>query len=209
MGAEGVSLGRTLVVMDGGETEATIEVRNSLRMPVLVQTKVLDLSGQPSALFVTLPPLYRLDSNQNNRVRLRLTQLPPQDKESVYKVSVISVPSGKTEGNAIKVLLEQRIQLFYRPKSIKDTSYTAAQALEWSVNGGWLRVDNPSLVSVAVPWVEIGGRKEKGRLLLPHGFFQWKLPESGKKLESFSFTYVNEHGALDTIHKELQENDRS
>lgn len=196
--AAGVRLDRTRVVFQDGAREAFVGLTNSLSVPVLVRTTFHDLNEKPIDSFMAIPPVYRLDSGKANRIRLVNVAELPQDKESVFYVTVSCFPAAQAQENSIRYALGQRIKLFYRPASVKhDCSYVANQ-LKWSQEGGYLHVLNPTKVSISMTEVNLGDVKKTVSMLLPGEKSKYKLDKPLKRNQVFSFKYIDEYGGVRT-----------
>ena len=70
----GVIIGGTRVIFDGAKKEASINVNNPDSTPYLIQSWVdMPQDEANKAPFVITPPLYRLESGQQNVERIVLT----------------------------------------------------------------------------------------------------------------------------------------
>lgn len=193
----GVSLQATRVVIENGANEAHLGVTNSLRSPILVHSSFETISGEKSNAFMAIPPLFKLDENRTSRLRIVKTAELPQDKESVFYINVVSIPSSKnTGGSQLNIGLGQRIKVFYRPKNVEGNCQYAAQHLDWSYSKGVLRVNNPTQLSVSMIDFELQGERTKTTMLLPGQQAQW--PMKMQKTERISFRYIDEYGGVRT-----------
>lgn len=128
--AAGVVIGGTRLVYSGAKKEATIRVKNPDDMPYLVQSWVnADLEGNVKAPFMVTPPLFRLNGGRENTLRVMKTaQALPEDRESVFWLSVKSVPpEAEGTGNHLQIAVRTRIKLFYRPASLSGSLEEAAK----------------------------------------------------------------------------------
>ena len=129
-----VVLGGTRVIYEGDKKEATISVRNNEKTPYLVQSWIENFDNNDSAKlpFSVTPPLFRIEAESANAVRIVLTDPRlPTNKESVYWLNVKSIPP--TDPNAVNNLtisINNKIKLIYRPESLSKLD--AASAYEMS-----------------------------------------------------------------------------
>ncbi|MCI1737826.1 MAG: fimbria/pilus periplasmic chaperone [Pseudomonas veronii] len=95
----GVVVGGTRVVYDGSRKEASISVKNTEKTkPYLIQSWVDDgaQTAPGKAPFIMTPPLFRLDAEQENVLRIIRTGGDfPQDRESVFWVNIKSIPASE------------------------------------------------------------------------------------------------------------------
>lgn len=93
----GVNVGTTRVVYQGQDKEANLSVSNTdENSPYLVQSWVsaYEDRNQSADEFIMTPPLFRLDAQSQNILRIIATdvkQLPP-DKESLFLINVKAIP---------------------------------------------------------------------------------------------------------------------
>ncbi|WP_347340785.1 fimbrial biogenesis chaperone, partial [Serratia marcescens] len=89
---------------------------------MLIQTWVESFSPEDKkeAPFVVTPPLFRLEPEQDNIIRVIYSGGNlPQHKESIYWLSVRSIPSTKkSKENKLLITVQNKIKLFYRPKTL-------------------------------------------------------------------------------------------
>lgn len=200
-GADGVTIDRSRVVIEGGKADATLGVSNFLKQPVLVQTSFLNLKNENSSAFLASPPLYRLEAQQSNRIRILKVESLPDDIESVFKVQVTFIPTTPSgQKSQLGIAYGQRIKLFYRPKGLQGDCRYVADQLKWKLENGILSVQNPTKLSISMIKLDVKGKSIDTTMLMPNSSFQWQLPS--KQLSEFSFQYIDEYGGLRT--KEVQ-----
>jgi len=148
----GVVIDGTRVVYPEGKREVSIPIRNNSSQPSLVQTW-LD-NGNPMAQpdqddvpFVLSPPLLRLNPEKSQHLRLVYTQKPlPQDRESLFWLSVLDVPAkietGVENGSRLDLAFRHRIKVFFRPQTLEGTAIEAHKKIVWELHrtdeGKWL-----------------------------------------------------------------------
>lgn len=142
----GVVVGGTRLVYDGNKKESSLNIRNPDKIAYLIQSWVDMPDGvSGKAPFVITPPLFRLDSGQNNVLRVvRAGGNLPSDKESIFWLNVKSIPSAEMKDNTLQIAVKTRIKLIFRPNGVKGTPEEAAQLLKWQRNGNNIQVNNPT-----------------------------------------------------------------
>lgn len=65
-----VTLGATRVICPEGAAGAQLSVSNPQSRPMLVQSKVTDEDHKTPSPFLVTPPLFRLEANQQSRLRI-------------------------------------------------------------------------------------------------------------------------------------------
>ncbi|HBA9587406.1 TPA: fimbria/pilus periplasmic chaperone [Escherichia coli] len=75
--------------------------------------------------FFITPPIIRLNEKEN--IQLRINKLSdieslPTDRESVFSINVMGIPTEdkSNSGGRIKIAINTKIKLFYRPESINN-----------------------------------------------------------------------------------------
>lgn len=159
----GVTLGGTRLVYDGGKKEEALNITNSDQGPFLIQSWAeTQNGGTEKAPFIVTPPLFRLDGNQQNTLRvIRTGGNLPEDRESLFWLNVKSIPtSSKNENaNTLQIAVKTRIKLIYRPQTIKITPEEVAKNLTWSQSGSKLTVSNPTPFYMNFQQIKVGERE--------------------------------------------------
>lgn len=172
--AASVVITNTRVIYAGSSREVTVQLSNNGQQPVLVSAWI-DAGGakrqtdEAEAPFAVTPPLFRMDPDKGQALRISLTQETlPADRESVFWLNVHEVPPvsqlARDGNNVMQLALRTRIKLFYRPKALAGRVEEAPSQLAWRLlpgaNGMTLHVDNPSAyhVSFAGVSLRVGGK---------------------------------------------------
>lgn len=157
--AGGIIVGRTRVIYDADKKEATLSVKNNAdNNPFLIQSWV-DAGGEKTrGPFIITPPLFRLNAQQESNLRISYNgSVLPTDRESVFYINVKAIPSTpKNTKNELKLVVNTRIKLFYRPTKLPGKSFEAPKALTFSRNNGHLVIKNQSPYHVVFSSLSIG-----------------------------------------------------
>ncbi|MBE4893089.1 molecular chaperone [Enterobacter asburiae] len=164
--AGGVTIGGTRLIYEGGKKEASLNVTNSDVSPYLIQSWAeTQNGGADKAPFIVTPPLFRLEANQQNTLRIvRTGGNLPEDRESLFWLNVKSIPAGvkKESGNTLQIAVKSRIKLIYRPQSLlKGSPENENGKLSWTLNGNRLTVNNASAYYMNFQQVKVGGHEIK------------------------------------------------
>jgi P pilus assembly chaperone PapD len=166
----GVVIGGTRVIYPGDKNEVSLSVRNAdSNVDYLIQSWVdnEDENNIVKPPFTITPPLFRLNGDEENLLRIVNTpekgdHKPPQDRETLYWVSVKSI-SGSAEGkkeNQLKLSVRNRIKLIYRPKSLsKSDAAKAYKSLKFTRHKNSWVVENPTPYYVSFKSLKIGGKE--------------------------------------------------
>lgn len=205
LASNGVVLGATRVVYNADKKEASLTVDNHSdnKQYFLIQAWVDDKDGNKNVPFSVTPPLFRLNANKENMLRIVKTgEGLPADRESVYWVNVKAIPPAPAPGeqNVLQLAIKTRIKLFYRPAGLPGKATDAPAALQWSVQGNDLVVKNPSAYSVTLDSVKMGGTEvKKVNLVLPKSDAHYTLPAGAARSGQVSFTTINDYGGVNPV----------
>lgn len=201
----------TRIVAYAEDKETAIEIINDSHETYLVQSWMEDLQGNENNLpLVLTPPVMKLGGKQEGK--LRLVVLPaeiPQDRESVYWLSIQEIPPKAKDGveNKLVLAIRSRLKVFVRPKAVDGTkSSEAVKSLSWSVEreGGktWLKATNPTPYYISLGKLELkaGGSKavmleDKINMPPPMGSQRYEVPRSlqGKSV-TLTYSAMNDYG---------------
>lgn len=127
----GVEIGGTRLVYNSGDSQSAISVRNPDNTPYLIQSWVSnnENSDDGDSPFITTPPLFKLNPNTQNSVRVMLIgNSVPQDRESIYWLNIKSIPSSSADAkNELLIAVKSKMKVFYRPAGLKGDPSLAYQ----------------------------------------------------------------------------------
>lgn len=198
----GVIVGGTRLLYDGAKKESSLSVNNPDKTPYLIQSWVDTLDGgSAKGAFIITPPLFRLDGEQQNVLRVvRAGGGMPEDKESMYWLNVKSIPSGKKQENTLQIAVRSRIKLIYRPTSLKGTTpEQVTDKLTWSHNGNQLQVKNPTSYYMNFNEITVGGHKlDNVTYVAPGSTASFPLPSGSTG--QVNWKIINDYGAIGPAH---------
>lgn len=159
----GVTVDGTRFIFDADKPSITFTVNNTAQQRYLVLSKVLDARGQSGnqVPFITTPPLFPLLPGHSNIVRIMRTGGDlPDDRESLFWLSVASIPEtqSKPSANALQIAIRSRMKLFYRPMGLKGREEEAYRQLVWKVQGSKTQVSNPTPYYVTLFNLRVNGK---------------------------------------------------
>jgi fimbrial chaperone protein len=200
----GILVGRTRVIYDANKKEASLPLSNkSENKPFLIQSWIDNGDGKTRGPFVVTPPLFRLNANDENNLRISYTggELP-QDKESIFYINVRAIPSTpKNDINELRLVIKTRIKLFYRPEKLQGKPYGAYKLLTFARSGGQLLITNPSPYYVVFSYLTVGNTVLKDTdMIAPGGQLNVTLPanNTGNTVE---WSAINDYGGDTTPEK--------
>lgn len=141
----------TRIIYPAQNKEVGIELTNVESTPALLQAWVTGEDGDNAkpVPFVLTPPVFRLDGNKKQTLRLIYThEKLPQDKESLFYFNLLDIPPMPTGDdqaqNYLQISLLSKLKLFFRPNHLKPTIEKAPQALTVALSGKDLTINNPT-----------------------------------------------------------------
>ncbi|HGP4329839.1 fimbrial biogenesis chaperone [Pseudomonas aeruginosa] len=206
----GVTAERTRVIVAEGQRETSLLLVNQNPYPVIVQTWIDDGAPDSSpqtarAPIMPLPPLFRLDPEQQRSLRLlRTGQALPGDRESLYWLNLYEIPPQATgpaaEGQSrLTVTLRTQMKVIYRPRPLARGAEQAPRQLRFERRGETLRVENPTPYFISLAGVELGGdiRLTAAELLPPFSRHSLALRQAlpGGQAE-VRFSWIDDGGNL-------------
>lgn len=203
----GIVVGATRVIFNADKREAELTVENPTKsIPYLVQSWIDNFSESDTQKvpFTMTPPLFRLDSGQENILRIIPTSAAlPQDRESVFMINVKSIPSSEESAkNQLQITVRTRIKLFWRPAALNNEDAAKAyESLTFSRQGSNVVVSNPTAYYVSFYSVNIGGKEIKDAgMVAPRGTLPLKTTASGqvswKAIDDFGGITKEAHATL-------------
>ncbi|MDS1619809.1 fimbria/pilus periplasmic chaperone [Escherichia coli] len=207
-----VRLGATRVIYDPASSGAALAVTNPQTYPILVQSQVLTEDMKGKAPFVVTPPLFRLDGQQQSRLRIvRTGGNFAEDRESIQWLCVKGIPpkaddqwakdkdgksavSDKVSLN-IQMSINSCIKLFVRPGSIKGHPDDVASSLTWHKQGQRVNAVNDTpfymnLVALKVDGHAIGNV----HYIPPFSSYSYELPAGTAR--NVTWQVINDYGGM-------------
>lgn len=174
----GISLSRTRIIYLSTDNAQTLTLQNQGARPYLVQSAVvMSADGHDMAPFITMPPLFRLDANSQNTLRImrKSDAVMPTDRESVFYFTAIAIPgtphpkeadTGSTAAR-VSVGIQNTIKLFYRPAGLVMAAEAAEGRLTFDYLAGKVQVTNPTPYYLTLSRLIFDGTEVKVRESVP------------------------------------------
>lgn len=179
----GIIIGSTRVIYDGDKKETTISIRNPDKSPYLIQSWLDDehntALSKGALPFIITPPLFRLNGDSENALRIVKIGHLPDNKESVYWLNIKSIPaSDPNSKNELHISVNSRIKLFYRPASLSSQAASVAyKKMTFQLNGNVLHAKNPTPFYLSLSELEVNGVAITNLgMVAPFSEQQWNLP---------------------------------
>lgn len=198
--AGGVALNATRVIYNGAKKEASLTVQNhNQKEEFLIQSWIDDIHGSKKTPFIITPPLFKLDPQKNNVLRIvNIEDTLPQDRESVFWINVKAIPAKSAENedkNVLQIAVRTRLKLFYRPKGLQGDVLGAMKQLRFSRSGNQLIVNNDSAFNLTFNRFSVNGKSiERAGMVLAKGALNIDVPGGVGSANKVEYTIINDFG---------------
>ncbi|EDS5739622.1 fimbrial biogenesis chaperone [Lelliottia wanjuensis] len=192
----GIEVGGTRLIFDATKKEGSISVKNPEKETAYLVQSWLDNRDKTDTSkipFVIIPPLFRLDAGEENQLRVINTDTVPQDRESLYWLSVKSIAATTKQPNRLQISVRTRIKMIYRPRSIKGAEDAYRRLTVSQVNGRVI-FSNPTPFYISFFSVKVGNQNlHEPMMVAPFATYSLNVPKgaSGK----VSWRAINDYGA--------------
>lgn len=192
----GVVIGGTRLIYDGAQKESTISVTNPDKSPYLIQSWVEQENSTQKAPFIVTPPLFRLDGDSQNVLRvIRTGNKLSEQKESLYWLNIKAIPSAPKGENTLQIAIKTRIKLIYRPASLKNGNpEKVANTLQFKKSGKSLVVVNPTPYYMNFQYLNVNGKELKEvTYISPQSVQRYDI--SGQTPKTITWKIINDYGS--------------
>ncbi|MEJ0230743.1 molecular chaperone (plasmid) [Klebsiella michiganensis] len=165
------SLNRTRVIISGQEREASLQVLNEGKRPILIQNWVdYDiLQAQVERInlpFVVDPPMVRIEPGQSRQLRILIVkpiQFLDKKTESLFWLNILEIPpklDGNTSKNHIQIGFRTRVKIFVRPEKVAKLVPSDFDDLSFDVVKGegdyfYFEIKNPAPIHRSFNYVNL------------------------------------------------------
>ncbi|HEK0656504.1 MAG: molecular chaperone [Proteus mirabilis] len=183
----GVIISGTRVIYNEGNKNVSINVKNPDKMPYLIQSWIDDFEEKKQSKFTITPPLFRLNPDKENTLRIFLTEEGlPSNQESLFWLNIKTIPATEKTENSLQIAFKTQMKLIYRPKTLKNVNFEEEQKkLTWSKERGKVIVYNPTPYFMNFQTIKFNGQLVDD--------ISYVKPFSTK---SFDINDNNEHGLI-------------
>ncbi|MBS9435762.1 molecular chaperone [Photorhabdus noenieputensis] len=216
--AGGVSIDTTRIIYQTDSHAASTSVRNSSKKAAyLMQVAVsADPERKKAAPFVVTPPLFRLEPDTQNQVRIIKTgQALPADRESLFWFTAQAIPLSPEIDNpsrqqvtgGIQIAMANTIKLMYRPHGLSVAPEQGFGSLRFKPTAEGITVTNPSPYYITFTSLKVGGqelmtKQQKENMVSP--FSALSFPLKGVHYPAkVSWTVINDLGGSSSYKGEI------
>lgn len=195
----GIQIGRTRIIYDASKKETALSLANKeTELPWLIQSWTDTGDGKTRGPFIVTPPLFRLDPQKEQNLRITWTGEPlPQDRESLFYMNVRTIPAVASDDdskNVLRLIYKTRLKLFWRPKDLAGTPKESCEQLRFSRSGGQLNIVNNGAYHTVFDSLFIGNVKlGTAELVAPKNHLQFTLPANASG-QTASWRCITDYG---------------
>lgn len=141
--ASGMKPDTSVVIVDQGDGEGSINLTNTDSVPILLVTTLQDIPQDTESLLTVTPPVARVEPGKTQSVRFMLTSESPLKTERLKRVVFEGILPQHKGKNELRLVVAQNLPVLIRPAGLEiDTA--PWKRLTWKMTGGHLVVSNPS-----------------------------------------------------------------
>ncbi|MGO2333425.1 fimbrial biogenesis chaperone [Providencia sp.] len=179
----GIIIGSTRIIYEGDKKETAISIKNLDKTPYLIQSWLDDEQGatlsKKTQPFIITPPLFRLNGDSANALRIVKIGHLPDNRESVYWLNIKSIPTSDPNAkNELHISVNSRIKLFYRPALLSSQdALLAYKKMTFQRNGDALFAKNPTPFYLSLSELDVNGVAiSNPGMVAPFSEQRWALP---------------------------------
>lgn len=185
-GMTGISINVLRVIYLQSDTQGiSLKLHNKSNEVFLIQSRILPVKKKDGGIeldpierssmpFIVTAPLSRIEGESQLTLRIRRNDISlPNDRESVFYVSMKAIPSGlsKSVTNKLVMTVVTNIKLFYRPDGLaRQAIASLASKVSFNRSGNQLTAVNPSPYWLTFSKINVGDYvvdKDNLRLMVP------------------------------------------
>ncbi|PYZ51437.1 molecular chaperone [Providencia rettgeri] len=201
----GILIAGTRLVYEENRKEVSISISNPDKVPYLIQSwlepdniSFAEGNEKSNLPFIITPPLFRLNADASNSLRIVKVKNLPSDRESVYWLNIKSIPASDPNAqNQLLISVNSRIKLFYRPSNLlqKDAA-TAYQHLIFTYQDGNLLAKNPTPFYISLQTLTVNKNDiEQPGMIAPFAEKTWELTQiNNSEPTSVTWSAINDFG---------------
>lgn len=133
----------SVVIVDQGDGEGSINVKNTDNTPLLLITSLEDIKEDKDQLLIVTPPTARVEAGKSQRIRFMMREKTPLKTERLKRVTFEGVPPQQKGKNVVRVNVRQNLPVLIRPAGLEADS-APWKRLTWKKEGDKLIVNNSS-----------------------------------------------------------------
>lgn len=194
----------TRVIYPAERQEITVQLANRGDKTSLIQAWIDE--GDPriapeavNAPFLLTPPIATIAAGNGQQLRIRsLPNALPQDRESLFYLNVVDIPPDNParSGNLLKLAMQNRIKLFYRPQGVETLNQKTFSQVFARHHTQGITLDNRSANHITITKLAAGKQTQlldDTLMLAPFSQQQISTPAIAGA-SALTITYLNDDG---------------
>jgi P pilus assembly chaperone PapD len=179
--ASGMVPETSVLLVDEGKGEASMNVTNTDDKPTLLYTRIAELpDSNATTRLVATQPVVRVEAGQIQRVRFMLHTAAPLQQQELKRVTFEGIPPKEKGKSQLAITVRQDLPVIIHPAGLAQ-DLEPWRHIQWQKKGGDLEVVNPSkyVVRLANAFTTKPSGKEgllPATYLLPGARITVKLP---------------------------------
>lgn len=196
--ASGMKLETSVVVVNTGDGEGVMTLKNTDSTPVLLYSSVENLPGDKEDSLIVTPPVVRVNPGDSQTVRFML-KTPAKTVEQFKRAIFEGIPASDKTADKLQITLRQNVPLIIHPAGLKENAEPWT-LLKWEqVSQDTLKVTNTGAYVIRMsPTVSVSPQKVSGSLprsyLLPGDTVSVKLNNKAADIQKVTITPANLYG---------------
>ncbi|MRE95065.1 fimbria/pilus periplasmic chaperone [Enterobacter bugandensis] len=197
--AAGIQIGRTRIIYEAAKKEVALPLKNSeSELPWLIQSWTDTGDGKTRGPFIVTPPLFRLDPQKEQSLRITWNGQPlADDRETLFYLNVRTVPAtpdDEADKNVLRLIYKTRLKLFWRPVGLSGTPAESCKNLRFVRHDQQLTVINDGAYYSIFDSLTLGTRKvEKANMVEPKSNVVIPLPANAQGI-NVSWRCITDYG---------------
>lgn len=193
--ASGMKLETSVVVVNTGEGEGVMTLKNTDSTPVLLYSSIENLPGDKEESLIVTPPVVRVNPGDSQTVRFML-KTPAKAVEQFKRAIFEGIPASDKTADKLQITLRQNVPLIIHPAGLKENA-EPWKLLKWEQTGpDSLKVTNTGAYVIRMsPTVSVLPQKINGSLprsyLLPGDTATLKLHNKAADIQKVVITPAN------------------
>lgn len=204
----GINLDQTRIVYLSSDKAQTLVVNNTSDRAWLIQSRVQEGENNGKSPFIITPPLFTLQQGNRQILRIvKLNKMLPEDRESVFYLSVLAIPAAKIretdESNkgVISVGMNFTLKMFYRPAALSQDAEKTSCHLRIIPSPAGIRIENPTPYFQTFGKFELNGNQlnlnDMNSMLAPYSSREYQI--KNKKITQVQWQTINDYGGLSEV----------
>lgn len=199
----GVALGATRIIYREGSKQVSLPITNTHKTNAfLIQSWVTKPDGSKDADFIVTPPLFVLNPQKENTIRIIYTGSKlPTDQESIFYLNSKAIPSvnkDSLKGNNLQIATQSIIKIFMRPNHLSSTSMDSITSIRCKKDSNSIVLDNSSPYFVSVVQFYINSKRINNFMIPPKSTHSISMED--KNIKQVAFQMINDYGAISSKH---------